>query len=123
MYLTHIDEDGNDTPAILIEDATDANRAVNIPEFVNIPPDGLRKIGGPAIEYYRLVDRAEYLRKQGQYQESISEWEKVLKLKPDDSLAHSTLGALLLMTGHPEEAAAHLRRAKELRQDESGPPH
>jgi hypothetical protein len=40
MYLTHIDEQGNDSPAVLIENATAANRAVNIPEFVNIPMDG-----------------------------------------------------------------------------------
>jgi hypothetical protein len=120
MYLTHIDEEGNDSPAILIENTTAANRAVNIPEFIDIPPGGLRKIGGPAIEYYRLVDHAEYLRKQGRYQESISEWNRVLKLKPGDALAHSTLGALLLMTGHPEEAAAHLRRAKEIRLEEGG---
>src|ERR1039458_9649890 len=30
MYLTHIDTDGNDSPPILIENATAANRAVNI---------------------------------------------------------------------------------------------
>ena len=36
LYLTHIDADGNSTPAIPIENATAANRAVNIPEFVNI---------------------------------------------------------------------------------------
>ncbi len=36
MYLTHIDAEGNDSPAILIDNATAANRAVNLPEFVNI---------------------------------------------------------------------------------------
>lgn len=44
MYLTHIDKDGNDSPAILIDKATAANRAVNIPEFVNIDPDGIQDI-------------------------------------------------------------------------------
>jgi hypothetical protein len=44
MYLTHIDADGNDSPAILIDNATAANRAVNIPEFVNMPPDGIDDI-------------------------------------------------------------------------------
>jgi hypothetical protein len=44
MYLTHIDADGNDSPAILIDNATAANRAVNIPEFVNIPVDGIDDI-------------------------------------------------------------------------------
>ena len=58
MFLTHLDEEGNDSPAILIENATAANRAVNIPEFVNIPPDGLLKIDVPAAEFYRLFDSA-----------------------------------------------------------------
>jgi hypothetical protein len=44
MYLTHIDASGNDSPAILIDNATAANRAVNIPEFANIPGDGIEDI-------------------------------------------------------------------------------
>ncbi len=44
MYLTHIDESGNASPAILIDNATASNRAVNIPEFVNINPDGIEQI-------------------------------------------------------------------------------
>jgi hypothetical protein len=44
MYLTHIDENGNDSPAILIDNATAANRAVNIPEFVNMAVDGIDQI-------------------------------------------------------------------------------
>ena len=56
MFLTHIwTKTGNDSPAILIENATAANRAVNIPEFVNIPPDGLLKIDAPVTDYYRLL--------------------------------------------------------------------
>jgi len=44
MYLTHLDANGNDSPAILIDNSTAANRAVNIPEFVNIDPDGIEDI-------------------------------------------------------------------------------
>ena len=55
--------EGNDSPPILIDNATAANRAVNIPEFVNIAPDGLRQIGGPVIDYYRLVNSAAYLQR------------------------------------------------------------
>ncbi len=44
MYLTHIDEKGNDSPAILIDKATAANRAVNIPEFVNMDAAGIEEI-------------------------------------------------------------------------------
>jgi hypothetical protein len=44
MYLTHLDSDGNDSPPILIDNATAANRAVNIPEFVNMDADGIESI-------------------------------------------------------------------------------
>jgi hypothetical protein len=44
MYLTHIDANGNDSPAILIDNTTAANRAVNIPEFANIAADGIEDI-------------------------------------------------------------------------------
>ncbi len=119
MYLTHIDSEGNDTPAILIENSTAANRAVNIPEFVNIAPGGMLKLDGPAIEYYRLVDDALFLRRRGQYAESAAAWRNVLEIMPDDTVAHDNLGTLLLLTGHPQEAAAHLKRAKEIRLSEA----
>jgi Tol biopolymer transport system component len=44
MYLTHIDANGNSSPAILIDNATAANRAVNIPEFVHMDGDGIEDI-------------------------------------------------------------------------------
>ncbi|MGP0019830.1 MAG: TolB family protein [Candidatus Sulfotelmatobacter sp.] len=44
MYLTHIDADGNDSPAILVDNATAVNRAVNLPEFVNTSSDGIEDI-------------------------------------------------------------------------------
>ena len=113
MYLTHIDAGGNDSPPILIENATAANRAVNIPEFVNIPPDGLREIGGPVIDYYRLVNSAVYLQKNRSYEASAARWRQVLELSPDDELAHRSLAAVLLLTGHRAEAAVHLRKAAE----------
>ncbi len=115
MYLTHIDADGRDSPPILIDNATAANRAVNIPEFVNVPPDGLRRIGGPVIDYYRLVNSAAYLQRTKSYEASAAEWRKVLELSPGDEIAERNLGTVLLMTGHPEESAALLRKASESR--------
>jgi hypothetical protein len=115
MYLTHIDEQGNDSPAILIDNTTAANRAVNLPEFVNVAPDGLRSLGGPAIDYYRLWDRAMYFQKAGRYEESAAKWKQVLEINPEDALAHANLGLALMLSGHREEAGEHLRKAKELR--------
>jgi tetratricopeptide (TPR) repeat protein len=115
MYLTHIDAEGNDSPAILIDNATAANRAVNIPEFLNVAPDGLRQIGGPVFDYYRLYNSAAYLQKTKRYQESAAKWKKVVELNPDDELAHRNLGTVLLMTGQREESGVHFRKASELK--------
>jgi tetratricopeptide (TPR) repeat protein len=114
LYLTHIDEEGNDSPAILVENATAANRAVNIPEFVNIGVDEWLKIDAPATEFYRLSDNGLEYYRRGEYEKSIEEWKKALALDPNDAAAVSNLGAALNGAGRLEEAAAQFRRAFEI---------
>lgn len=111
MFLTHLDKDGRDSPAILIENATAANRAVNIPEFVNIPPGGLLKIDTPATDFYRLVDNAFDLAKRGQYEAAIAEWQRALELSPEDDRAHNNAGLLLASVGRFDEAVPHFEKA------------
>ena len=117
MFLTHIDEDGNDSPAILIENSTAANRAVNIPEFVNIAPDGLLKIDAPAAEFYRLFNKAAALSEKGRYTAAIPAWQQALALNPDDDRAQNSLGAALASTGKPAEAVPHFEKAVALNPD------
>jgi Flp pilus assembly protein TadD len=113
MFLTHIGEDGNDSPAILIENSTAANRAVNIPEFVNLPKDGLLGIDAPAAEFYRLYDLAYELGEKGQIDAAIAAWRRALELDPVDAKAHNNLGGLLLRQGKLDSAATHFTRALE----------
>ena len=113
MYLTHLDEKGTDSPPILVENTTAANRAVNIPEFVNIPPDGLAKIDVPAAEFYRLFDVAVELATKGQTEEAIAEWKQALNLDPGDAKANYNFGLALLRKGTLDEAIAHFRTAVE----------
>jgi Tol biopolymer transport system component len=56
MYLTHIDANGNDSPPILIDNTTASNRAVNIPEFVNIDPDGIEDIEVHVADQRAIAD-------------------------------------------------------------------
>jgi len=117
MYLTHIDENGEDSPAILVENSTAANRAVNIPEFVNMPADGIAKIDPQATEFYRLFDVATELGDKAQYQQAIATWNQALGLSPDDAKAHNSLGVALAATGRASDAAAEYRKAMELEPD------
>jgi len=117
MYLTHLDENGNDSPAILIENATAANRAVNIPEFVNIAPDGMAHIDTPATEFYRLFDVASELGDKKEYDAAIAKWNEALALSPEDAKAQSNLGVLLAVVGRTGDAMAHYRKAMESEPD------
>jgi len=117
LYLTHIDENGNASPAILIDNATAANRAVNIPEFVNIPPDGLEKIEAPATEFYRLNDLAADLARKGRHAEAIPIWRKAVELDPEDSRSRYYLGVSLQSEGRNEEAIAEFQKSLEIKPD------
>jgi hypothetical protein len=114
MFLTHLDKEGNSSPAILIDNATAANRAVNIPEFVNIPSNGLMEIDVPAADSYRLLDIASDLASQGKIDEAVAEWKGVLEMDPRNASAHNNLGAALTMQGKTAEGMKHLREAREI---------
>jgi len=119
MYLTHIDENGNDTPAVLIEHATESNRAVNIPEFMNIAPGGLEKIDAPATDFYRLFDIAVQLADKRRFEAAIPAWKKALELNPEDPRGHNNLGVALFESGKMDEAIAEYRKSLELNPNSS----
>jgi tetratricopeptide (TPR) repeat protein len=114
MYLTHIDEQGNDSPAILIDNATASNRAVNIPEFVNIPADGMLNISTPAVDVYKEVDRVTKLENSGQMDAAIAGWKALLVSNPDDARFHNNLGTALTRAGRQSEAIPEFQRALEI---------
>jgi len=114
LMLTHIDANGNDTPAILVDNTTAANRAVNIPEFVNVPPDGLEKIDPQAMEIYRVANGAFELMEKGKMAEAAQEWRKAVQLDPDDANAHFHLALALTGIDQVREAAEEYRKACDL---------
>jgi tetratricopeptide (TPR) repeat protein len=111
MVLTHIDAEGRDTPAVLIENSTASNRAVNIPEFVNLALPGIERIDVPAGDFYRQFDVAAALAKKGDYAAAIQEWTKALAMGIDDARARSNFGASLAGAGRMEEAMAQYQLA------------
>jgi tetratricopeptide (TPR) repeat protein len=117
MYLTHLDENGNDSPPILVDNSTAANRAVNIPEFVNIPPDGLLKIDSPAADFYRVYDEAAELAAKGKHDAAVVEWRKAVGLNPEDARARNNLGVSLAKMGKAAEALPQFEKALALDPD------
>jgi tetratricopeptide (TPR) repeat protein len=117
MFLTHIDEQGNDSPPIYVDHSTAANRAVNLPEFVNIPPAGLQNIDVPASEFYRIVDDALDLQKKGDNAAAVVMWQKALEMDPGDARANNGMGVALSVAGNSEDAIAYFRKATQINGD------
>jgi len=113
MMLTHIDENGNDSPAILIENSTAANRAVNLPEFVNVAYDDFTGISVPVVEFYRHYHRGNDLALEGKDLEAIAEYELALK-DSNESRIHDAMARSLIRSGQPEKAMKQIRESLKL---------
>jgi tetratricopeptide (TPR) repeat protein len=111
MFLTHIDAKGNDSPPIYVDNSTAANRAVNIPEFVNIPPDGIASIDVPASDFYRIVDEAIDLQGKGDNASALTKWQNALEMDPEDARANNGMGIALGLLGKSDAAIPFLQKA------------
>jgi Flp pilus assembly protein TadD len=111
LMLTHIDADGNDSPAILVDNMTAANRAVNIPEFVNISPDGLQHINPEATEFYRLFNLAFDQMEKKQTTEAIATFHQVVQHDPNDPIARYALATALTQNNQENLAVEEYRKA------------
>ena len=106
---------GTDTPAVMVENTTAANRAVNIPEFLNAPEEqAIAKIDPQATEFYSLFDKAFKLMQSGNLPEAIATIRQAIERDPNDALAHYVLATALSGNDQEAEALKEYRRAVEL---------
>ena len=117
MYLTHIDEQGQDSPPIYVENSTASNRAVNLPEFVNIKPDQMESIDVPASDLYRIIDDALALQQNGENAAALAEWKKALEIDPTDARANNGIAIALSVSGDSDQAITYLRKATQISPD------
>jgi len=111
MYLTHIDQQGNSSPAILIENSTAANRAVNLPEFVNTDENGIEEIRVPAVNQYKMIDEAMQLEEKKEPDQALEIWKNAVALDPENEKAQNGLGVSLYLHGDVDGSFQHLRNA------------
>ncbi|MDA1349078.1 MAG: tetratricopeptide repeat protein [Chloroflexi bacterium] len=114
LFLTHVDENGFDTPPVLVPNSTADNRAVNLPELVQLEPGDLVQITTPAVDYRRHLDAGRELAEEGKMEAALAEFEKSLELKADYWETYFTLANLLLRQGKLAEAVKHFRRTLDL---------
>jgi len=112
LCLTHIDQQGNSTPGILLEHFTAPDRAANIPEFVDAKPDAIKKISEEFLNDYSFVRAGNEFFKAGDTNNAIQEYKRALELNPNNAEAHLRLGFLMYNAKQiHDEGMAHYYKA------------
>jgi len=118
LFLTHVDDQGRSTPAVLLEHFTAPDRAANIPEFVNAKPTSIRKIRGKFLNDYSFVRAGNEFYRHNEPDNAIAEYREALKINPNNVKAHLKMGFLLYNVKiKSEEGMAHLKKALQLDPD------
>ena len=118
LFLTHIDEQGRSSPAVLLEHFTAPDRAANIPEFVNAGPSAIKRIREKFLDDYSFVRAGNEFYKAGEPDNAIAEYREALRLNPDNVQANQKIGFLLYnVKAKTEEGMKHLNKALELDPD------
>lgn len=80
LYLTHIDENGNDSPPVFLENLAFDKKAANIPEFFDFKSTGLRKMIDDFSQnamYYNRLASLNITAKE--YRDALENIEKAIK--------------------------------------------
>jgi Tol biopolymer transport system component len=114
LWLTHIDAESNDSPAVLLEHFTASNRAANIPEFVNVDPRRFAEIRQEFADYYTHYRIGLGCERRHEYAKAIAEFHTVLSEEPNHVETLYLLASCLARLHQEQEAIPHARKAVSL---------
>jgi len=114
LFLTHIDENGNDSPPVLLERFTSPDRAANIPEFVNLPGDAIADIRERFLDSYSFLRAGMANENTGDHKGAERAFRRGLEIAPDDVELRNALGWTLFQDARPAEAAEQYEHALEV---------
>jgi Tol biopolymer transport system component/Flp pilus assembly protein TadD len=110
LWLTHIDDQGNDSPAVVLEHFTTADRAANIPEFVNLRPEQFREIRQEFADYYTYYRIGVGYEQRHEYTKAIEEFQRALAEEPNHPESLYLLASCLARLDRPREALPYARK-------------
>jgi Tfp pilus assembly protein PilF len=111
LFLTHIDENGNDSPPVLLERFTSPDRAANIPEFVKVPGDAIADIREQFLNAYSFLRAGLADEHTGDHRGAERLYRRGLELAPDNPELRNALGWTLFQEGRTADAAPEYERA------------
>lgn len=110
LCITHVDEEGNDTPAVHLDRLQPQGRACNIPEFLNSDPGARLALREDFLDGLNFRRQGQLLLLSGDFAESIPLFRKALALDPGDYEAGLRLAFALLQSGKEQEAEERFNR-------------
>ena len=111
LFLTHIDEEGNSTPPVVLERFTGTDRAANIPEFVPLPADAIAQIKEQFLDAYSFLRAGMANERTGNYPGAVRIYRRGLQIAPDNVEILNALGFSLFQQGKSQEAVVELEKA------------
>ncbi len=111
LFLTHIDENGESTPPVLLERFTGPDRAANIPEFVPLPREAIANIKEQFLDAYSFLRSGMANERTGNYPAAVKAYERGLAVEPDNVELLNSLGFALFQQGKSKEATAAFEKA------------
>lgn len=111
LFLTHIDENGGDTPPVLLERFTSSDRAANIPVFVDMDSDAITQIREDFLDAYSFLRAGMANERTGDYPGAKRSFRRGLELEPENVDLHNALGWTLFQEAKSAEAIAEYERA------------
>jgi Flp pilus assembly protein TadD len=111
LFLTHIDENGNDSPPVLLERFTSPDRAANIPEFVKLSGDAIADIREQFLNPYSFLRAGMANEHTGDHAGAERAYRRGLAIAADNAELRNALGWTLFQEGRTAEAVVEYERA------------
>jgi tetratricopeptide (TPR) repeat protein len=103
LFLTHIDEEGNSTPPVVLDRFTGTYGAANIPEFVPLPADAIAQIKERFLDAYSFLRAGIANERTGNYAAAVKAYERGLEVEPENIELLNAVGFALFQQGKSEE--------------------
>jgi tetratricopeptide (TPR) repeat protein len=114
LWLAHMDEQGESAPPVVLSQLTAPDRAANIPEFVNLPPNAIARIREEFVNDESYLRTAAENLKARDPKGAAELYRKALAVNPNNAAAHAFLGGILTDSDQLEQAHQHLAQALRL---------
>jgi len=103
--------EGDCAAPLVLDWFTAPDSAANIPEFANIPPQGIVSIEEEFLDWYSFLRVGNDFTETQNFERAAFYLEKALELNPRSHLVNYSYGGLLLLAGRYGDSALYLKRA------------